>query len=259
MFVTRNNINKLLNNPYDSSQYIENETNTQIFQLEIQRYIKLIDDIMNLDFDTLPDKEFYNLLNQVYYISFDSYDYFEILSKKNKKDYLLFSNIPTTMIYKKKTNKIRVGMFKTLYYEHYFMIYYEAVVSTDLYRKGLFRTCCEGQYTKNEIRNMLNNKDIVIFKEDSRVLYKMDLDRYRIEKPQKFPSIEISDIYEKNNMEKFIKNNFELSIELLRKRFSKKRVLEDIKKYIEEANNSIDRINLNNNCIDNNSKIFKLL
>lgn len=226
-----------------------NEENAEMFKIEIQKYIEIIDKLINLDFKKLSNREFYELLKQIYSIRLDENDYLKMISKKNGKKYSDIYNIPTTMTFKSMVTEGHGRDFS--WYEDLFQTYFDVAISDDLknrrFQNGRYNL---KPFTKQEIKQMLEDKDIVIFMENDRVIYKSDLEEFNAEEYKKFPSLNIECKWYTGNYFKFIEDNFDLFAELLRRKFTKKKILKDMKEYLKELECDIDNIFNNVNSRD---------
>lgn len=218
-----------------------NEENAEMFKIEMQKCIEIIDKLINLDFKKLSNREFYELLKQIYSIRLDEDDYLKMVSKKNGKKYSEIYNIPTTMTFKSMVTEGHGRDFS--WYEDLFQTYFDVAISDDLksrrFQNGRYNL---KPFTKQEIKQMLEDKDIVIFMENDKVIYKSDLEEFESEEYEKFPSLNIECKGYTDNFFKFIEDNFDLFAELLRRKFTKKRILKDMKEYLKELQWDLEEI-----------------
>ncbi len=217
-----------------------NEENAQEFKNKMQKYIEIIDKLINFDFKKSSDREFYKLLVQIYWIKLDKEDYLEMLSKKNEKKYTKLCSIPTTMTFKSMVTEGHGKDFS--WWNELFQLYYNVAVSEEIEESIHNRQRERRPYTKAEIRKMLDNNDIVIFNAFGQIISNNDLKGFKSEEYEKFPSLDVDFDSYGNHMSKFIEENFELFNELLREKFSKKIISKDMRAYLKDLQIDIDNI-----------------
>ena len=219
----------------DTYAYIgrsSDEENAEEFKREVKNYISTINEIVEVDFDRLTDKELYELLTKVYNIYLDDKDYLEMLSKRYNKEYIRFYRIPTTLTFydiKKEGYGNNFSWWQQLY-----QVYYDVVAINDVnfdYNKI---------YSKDEIKEMVNTKNVVILKQELEEI--LDNPEFEKEEYEKLPILDIDINGCGNNMSQFIINNYQLFGELLRRKFTKKKVLNDMKKLINDFQDDINAI-----------------
>lgn len=219
----------------DTYAYIgrsSDEENAEAFKNEVKNYISTIKEIVEADFDGLTDKELSELLTKVYNIYLDDKDYLEILSKRYNKEYTHFYRIPTTLTFydtKQEGQGINFSWWPQLY-----QIYYNVVATNDV------NFDCNKIYTKDEIKEMVDTKDIVILKQESEEI--MDNQEFEKEEYEELSILDIDINDYGNNISQFIINNYQLFGEILRKKFTKKNVLNDMKKLINDLEDDINAI-----------------
>lgn len=245
MNISRNRIT-LYEDTYEYVGVVGSEKNFEKFKIKMENYIDIINKLINLDIKKLSDQDFYELLKHIYCIGLNKEDIIEILSKKNKKKYFNTYNINTTMTFE--------GIFEDGYSRDYsyckqlFQICFNVIVSEKLYKNDSRRLCNShlNPYTKDEINKMLDNNDIIIMKELVNPIINKDLINFKQESETIFPSLNIDFedrlISYKLVNSKFMQDNFELFVEMVRRIFTKKRILKDIKIYVEELQDDIDAI-----------------
>ena len=205
---------------------------TEEFKKQVREYLCLLKDIIKCDFSKLNDKEFYAMLCRFYSIDLEERDYLEMLSKHNNKRYINLYKIPTTMTFKNiKAEGYRKGFD---WWEQIYQVYYTVMASEH------FIFDYEKVYSKEDIKKLLFTKDIVILKE-----YTEELDDsipFAKQKYEEMYSLDIDLENDGDNMSKFVLENFDLFGNLLRKKFTKKVVLKDIRKFLIEFNDEIQEI-----------------
>ena len=219
----------------DTYAYIgrsSDEENAEEFKREVKKYISTIKEIVEVDFDRLTDKELYELLTKVYNIYLDDKDYLEMLSKRYNKEYTRFYRIPTTFTFydtKQEGHGINFSWWPQLY-----QIYYNVVATNDVNFE------CNKIYTKDEIKEMVDTKNIVILKQESEEI--MNNPEFEKEEYEELPILDIDINDYGNNISRFIINNYQLFGKRLREKFTKKNVLNDMKKLINDFQDDINAI-----------------
>ena len=219
----------------DTYAYIgrsSDEENAEEFKREVKNYISTINEIVEVDFDRLTDKELYELLTKVYNIYLDDKDYLEMLSKRYNKEYTRFYRIPTTFTFydtKQEGHGINFSWWPQLY-----QIYYNVVATNDVNFE------CNKIYTKDEIKEMVDTKNIVILKQESEEI--MNNPEFEKEEYEELPILDIDINDYGNNISRFIINNYQLFGKRLREKFTKKNVLNDMKKLINDFQDDINAI-----------------
>jgi len=206
---------RLLENVYAYIQREKGVWNTcEMFKIELKKYIGIIDTLANTDLRNLSDKEYFNLISSVYSISLEKKDYLNIISKRYNKKFNNFIEIGTFMTF---TGRATEGHGRNFdWWEQLYQIRYIVAVSED------FNINEDTNFSKYDIRQMIDNKKIVIVKNINKPLNKPINKK---EKAQNFPQI---------NLDIYSKENFPIFVSLLRRKFTKKKILKDMKDYIIE-------------------------
>ena len=209
----------------------------EIFKNNLNEYLNTINTLVNQDLKTLSDEEFYNLLCKVYSIVLTEEDYLKILSKKNNKKYNRFTEIGTYMTFTDTATEGHGRDFS--WWEQLYQVRYTIAVSED--------TNLEYNITlkKEDIKKMIDDKSIVITAIKSTPLHnKLKIN----EEFEQFPLTQLNDtyshIYGKKSGPIYKDDNFPIVISMLRRKFTKKRILRDMKRYIQELQDEIDMITL---------------
>lgn len=197
--------------------------NVETFKREVKKYIKMINVLVNTDFKKLSDEEFYTLISKAYYISLDEEDYLKIISKRYNKKFNRFVEIGTHMTFTGLTSEGRGRNFD--WWRQLYQLRYIVAVAEDFNIKE------DANFSKNDISQMIKDKNIVIVKSTTKSLNgKLN---FKKEKVKNFPIINL-DICEEEN--------FPIVISMLRRKFTKKRVLKDMKEYIIELEKDINDV-----------------
>ena len=209
-----------------------NEENAETFKIRIQKYISILKEVVESDFNKLTDKELYELLSKVYCISLDDEDYLKILSMYNNKKYTLICRINTTMTFKDRATEGHGRSFD--WWEQLYQVYYLAATS-DTFEFDYNKT-----YSKEEIKKLSSNKSIVLLKQKAEAI-NGNIDFIK-EEFEPIPTVDIDIEGYSDNLSQFILDNYSLFGELLRKRFTKKRILKDMKEMIGDLTEDMQEI-----------------
>ena len=222
---------KLMEETYAYAGRASDEENAEEFKTQIKKYISILKEVIESDFDKLDDKALYELLTKIYDIRIDEKDYLNILSKYNNKKYTRFCTLPTSItFYDTKTEGRGTNHFD--FWEQLYQVCYVVAISDD------FKYDYNKTYSKEEIKKFITDKSIIILKEKSR-----DIDDSLCpvkEEYEVIPSLRI-DIYDYGH-NKFILNNLNLLGDILREKFTKKKVLKDVRKTINDLNDEMKSI-----------------
>lgn len=210
------------------------------FKKELTKYIGNINNLITVDFKTLSDEEFYDLVCKVYSISLTEEDYLKIISKKNGKNYNILDEIGTYMT---SADTVTTGKGRDFeWHEQLYQVRYIVAVSDDT---NIEYDCT---LSKKKIMEMINNKSIVIVGSKLEPL-NTELELY--EEMENMPSmdIDLSDSFYVDGIygddicgDIWKDDNFPVVISILRKKITKKRILRDMKDYIEELQEQIKEV-----------------
>lgn len=205
------------------------------FKNNVFEYVqKMLYYIPFLDFQKVSDKDFYKMLNSLYSIYFTDSDRLNILTQKNKKEYVSFLEIRTFMTFKNIATE-KCGRHDFNWWEQLYQVYYTVAVT----KNALIEE--ETTLTKKEIERLLNSKDIMI------VAYKTEPIEEELsyqEGLEEFPITNLNferflDDLEPKNEDAEIKH---IITRMLRQKFTKKRILHDLKKYLESLEEQIESV-----------------
>lgn len=175
------------------------------------------------------------MLCKVYSIVLTEEDYLKILSKRNNKKYNRFTEIGTLMTF---TDTVTEGHGRDFsWWKQLYQVRYIIVASEDI----------EIEYDsilrKEDIKKLVEDKSIVIVRKK-----KTPLDNKLVinEEFENIPSINLNYFSYHGRMIGSINkdDNFPIVISILRGKFTKKRILRDMKGYIKELQDEIDMITL---------------
>lgn len=224
---------------YDLYTSIHNASEKEIFERFrkiLKDYIDIIDNLVNQDFKKLSDEEFYDLLCKVYDISLMEDDYLKIISKRNGKKYNKFSEIGTFMGF---TDVAREGHGRDFsWWKQLYQIRYAIAVAEDTEIEF------NSAFLKEDIKKMIENKSIVIIE---RLLKPVSSDFEVRETVEEMPLMNLNyqyfKVYSGRMGGSIIKDeNFSIVVSMLRKKFTKKRILKDMRDYVEELQNGIETV-----------------
>ena len=231
--------------------HINNEDNAEEFKVQIRIYIKFLKDLIETDFEKLDGKKLYQLLIQIYNISLTEEDYLKLLSKKNNRIYDKVFKIATTMTFK-DINSVGYKQDSNWWNQRY-QIYLTLAIANGINIDE------QKIYNKKEIESMLLKKDVIILKEESKRIETKTF--FADESYKKYQSVGIDRQWYSNHLIEFVKNNFDIFEELLREKFTKKKVLKDLKKVIvalqKDINNVFDYTKVNDESKYGIAKICK--
>ena len=100
-------------------------------------------------------------------------------------------------------------------------------------------------YSIAEINELVSNKTIMLLKEDSEAID--DYVEFAMEGYQSLETLDINITGYSDNISKFINDNYSLFGDLLRKKFPKEKVLDDMKGLIEELDDEINNVFFSSN------------
>lgn len=211
---------------------LSNEENLETFKTKIREYINILKEVVESDFDKLTDKELYELLSKIYVITLDKEDYLKMLSKYNNRQYKTIYRIPTTMTFSGITTEGHGRNFDWWY--QLYQVYYLAAIS-DTFKFDYNKT-----YSKEEIKKLLSDKSIVILKQEEEAI--IGNQNFVKDDYEAIPTLDIDIENYGDNISQFVLNNYNLFGKILRKKFTKKVVLKDIKNIIGDLNEELQDI-----------------
>lgn len=219
----------------DTYAYIgraSDEENAEEFKTRLQQYISILKEVVESNFDKLTDKELYELLSKVYGISLDEDDYLKMLSKFNNKQYTFIHRIPTTMTF---TGRATEGHGRSFdWWDQLYQVYYLAATS------NTFKFDYNKTYSKEEIKKLSADKSIALLKREEEAI---DSNRDFIQEDyEPIPTLDIDIKGYGDNISSFVLDNYSLFGQLLRKRFTKKTVLKDMEKMVDDLTEEMQEI-----------------
>lgn len=221
----------------DTYAYIYRASEQEIFETfrnTLKKYINIINDLVNQDLKKLSDEQFYDLLCKVYSISLTDEDYLKILSKRNNKEYNRFTEIGTFMTFTDTASEGHGRDFS--WWKQLYQVRYIIAISED----------AEIEYDsvlrKKDIKKMVDDKSIVIVERKARPINnKLNIN----ETIENIPSIKLNCSYSNGTYGRmsgsiYKDDNFPIVISMLRRKFTEKRILKDMKSYVEELQDEME-------------------
>ena len=211
---------------FDEVFLISDDEILNTFKERIKNHLNIINNLLNSDLEKMSNEEYYNLIKNIYNISLEDEDYLKIISKKMNKKCTRFSTINTTMTFTDVATEGRGRSFD--YWDQLYQIKYEVAEFKDCKLKF------NETLPKDKLRKMIDKKKIILIEmntipiDDEPNFIKEDIEEFPIQK--KFRGYEIE------NSEK---EEFDIIVNLLKKEITKKKLLKDIKSYINELKDEI--------------------
>ena len=224
---------KLEDSTYAYIGRTDEEDILKTFQKELKRNVNILENFINRNFENLSDDEFYNFISEVYSIILNDEDYLNIISKMKNNKYNRFMEIGTYMTFKDLASEGHGKSFDC--WEQLYQVKYIIAVAEDTKIKY------DSILTKKEIKNLIENNKIVIVQTKPEPIYNK---LQRNETIEVMPSIDLELDYSNGEATGCIckNNNFSYFVSLLRKKFTKKKILKDMRSYINELQEQINRI-----------------
>lgn len=192
-----------------------------------KEYVSLLKKLTN---NTIDDSEYYELLSKFYNIRFEREDYLAAFSYLNDKKYTSFTKLNTDMvIYEQTKDGFGNGI---IYSETKQKVRFVVAKANDV------KIDLDKEYTKEEIRKMITNKEIVLVSEEE---YNLSVLPEKYETYELFP---LTDIDDKEC--EFVKENVSIFGRILREQISQEKVLNDIKRFMEELNYQLETVTIYN-------------
>lgn len=226
------NIGKLYPNLYDNTyDYLEfnSKATPKYFKESFTRYINILSNLINIDFNKISDKELYNLLSEVYLIGLNKNDYIKMVNNYYNGNYRFDNTIETNMVCYSTLKEER--LYSKSNQIELFRVYYEAAVKENFKLPN-------SSLTKDEIKMMLNDKKIALLKE----IRKEISTPFTMEEYETLPvlGIKINTYKFFDNIDTdFVNNHFSLFGDLLRKEFTKTRINKDCKIFAKTINDDL--------------------
>lgn len=189
------------------------------FKKEINKYVGIINDICDSDIKKLTDEQFYKIILNFYDISFEEKDYLKYISKKTGEKYDWFTEIYTSMTFEDRASKGHGRTFE--YWDQNYQVTFNVAVNEKYDTAGILD---EKVFSKDEIKEMVKNKDIVIVSSSSQEIDNFDFEK---ESYEKFSCVDIDfDFY------RLSAESFPIIISMLRKKLKRKKILDDLKTFL---------------------------
>ena len=231
MYIARKRIT-LQEKTYEYIGRLSPEENAEEFKKGISKYISILKEFIESNFDRLTDVELYELLSKIYNISLDEKDYLKMLSKYNNKNYWFIDRMPTTMTYIGRATEGHGRSFD--WWEQLYQVYY-VVATSDTFKFDYNKV-----YSKEEIKKLASDKSIVLLKKEEKAIN--DNKDFNQEEFELIPTLDIDLKSYSNNISEFVLKNFHLFGDLLRANFSRSTVINDLKDMTEELSDEMKTI-----------------
>lgn len=234
----------------DVFSYIGRTSASKVFQENIKKEIMMINRLLNSNLEKLSNRDFYNLISEFYDVTLEEDDYLDIISKMYNKKFTKFVEIGTYMTFEDIKSE-KYGR-KSDWWRQLYQIKYIVVVSEDIDIKP------DSIFKKADIKKLIKNNKIVII-ERKTVAINEKL-KYN-EKPVAFPMTKFNCSYSDDGMYGNIEDNeyFPVIISILRKKFTKEKIIIDMKNYLRDLQLQINTIlssNLDNSFHTDTSHTF---
>lgn len=234
----------LLENTFDYAYRKSDFENAEVFKIRLVEHINKIKNVLDADIDNLSDEEFFKLLVSIYYIRLDNNDYLKLFSKKYNKNYTCIAIIPTTMTFTDICKEGRGNSFD--WWEQKYQLQYMVAVSNEI------KLDENKVYSKKEIKQLVSDNTIILLNQETKTIEEDELTF--IEESVEYLPINFDFDENGNIMSGFILDNYDLYMEILREKFTKAKIYNDMQKYISYLRDDIKHII---NCDDNISQLCK--
>ena len=211
---------------------MSNEAKLKAFKNYLTEYVDTISQLLSIDPNKISGEEFYNILKKKYSIFLDEGDYLNILSKKYKRKFDDIRRIYTKMTFECRVEEGHGRDFS--WWNQEFQVYLNSAVARDV------RNNYNKNYSKDKIRRLIENKDIVVFNYGSKEINgKPD---FKKEEFEMLPNIDVILSPYGNSISKYVEENYDLFGKLLAKKFSKNTIISDMEDYVEDIQCDLDTI-----------------
>lgn len=218
----------------DTWAYMYRQSNTKnadAFKIRVENYINMFQKIAEADLNQLSDEEYYQLLTQIYSITLDKKDYLEIFSELYNKEYTNFYLIATKMTLEDTETTGYHHSFD--WWKQLYQVYYIIAATSKMAENKNF--------SKNEMKKMLQNNEIVILCEKTKPVEESDLD-FKQESYEKLPSLNFELLEKKDSNNKEIPNFLSLCGRIARKKITPEIIRNDIKIMLNELDKEIKEV-----------------
>ena len=203
----------------------------ETFKKKLQEEIDYVNKLINTDYDKLSNVDFYYLIRDLYSITLTERDFLNFISKKRNKEYTYFKIIPTTMVFNDYKSEGKGKNFS--YWKQPYQIFVDVALAEDA------NIDSKKNYSSIDIKNMYDKNKITVLEYDS-----IELEEYisDIEELEEYPAPELKlakSIIPDNDD---YKEEFDFYISALRRKLTKKFVLNDLYKYVEDLNEELYNI-----------------
>ncbi len=216
--------NNLLDSTFGGEFSLSPEENADQFIQIIKRTMNACFTLLENDFKQLDGRSLYNYLLDLYYIDFQESDCLRLLSMLYGKKYTGVQSLPTTMTFTEleiEGHGEHIGCYRELY-----QVYLDAATSEDFpYQFGRV-------YSVSELKQFIGDQRIVPLSKTSYLLNGNPT--FTTEEEEELPTLNIPKFDSYYLMEDFAMKHFDLFERMLRRKFTKNRVLKDIHEILNE-------------------------
>lgn len=218
---------------------------------DIKEDLDAIENLINLDFKNLSNKDFFTLISRFYSIYITRDDFLNALSKVNGIEYDKIEKLNSRMIFKDMVSEGHGRDFS--WWEETFQIGWIVATSKDLTLNSDYN------YSNEEIKQMIKNKQIISFNNYVRAIGMDPELSYEPERVEKIniPKIDFDyadpDAYKysiyfdfsllKEGESEFSKDVYKVICSMIKKRLNKKKILNDCKQIILFLKDNIHLVN----------------
>lgn len=222
----------LYNTAYTFTGRMDETEILKIFQNKIKYILNILENLINGDLKNMSDEEFYNLISKLYNFDFDEYDYLKIISEVNHQNYNLFIKIGTYMTFNDIATEGHGKGFE--WWNQLYQITYIAALSDDAEIES------DVVLTKEEIKRLIESKKIVLVKTNANpILNELPYS----EEVETLPTMDLGfECYSKDSSIELRKQDGLGLVPLLRKKFTKRKIVHDMKAYINELEEDINKL-----------------
>ena len=217
---------KLIRLEEDTFAYVcrdTDENNADIFKTELEEYIRKIKELVDSDFEAISDKKFFDLLSNIYDITLEEEDYLEMFSRLYNRDYSYATELKTDMIYKDRADEGHAKDYS--WWQQLYQASYYVAIDSD----------CELDdnkvYTRDELLELSDKHSIVLMHENSDELD----DLSGLSETEEYNPLRTADVRIEsysNNITQFALEHFDVFAQILREKYTRKVVIQDLINYM---------------------------
>ena len=202
------------------------------FKNQVTECLDTVRLLSNIEPKELSTQELLDVLRRAYNISLTEGDYLKMLSTQNGKRYTKTVDIKTTITHKDVVSKGHGKEFSWWPVTSQ-VVYHAASIDELKFSK-------DNDYTKEEVKRLLNKKDIVILSQSLQELTTEPT--FKKELYEVLPQIGVKFDPSQENMSDFVNGHLFLLDTILKSKFTKRKILGDTKTYLIALNYDIDLV-----------------